>query len=168
MTTIRQMAPFIATLALVPFGVQAHEVNVDIPFTPQEEVAGVNARPFPLEMYYSGEAGELFSRSNCYVPQDRLRDYAIGQWLEDPIEQRIRLVCAIVMLSRGPQNLVASGGREPGAEFLESTVISVSILADTFLAPDNLSAVQAISASLVVLGGLTPGDQRALVRSVLE
>ncbi|MFG5384615.1 hypothetical protein [Yoonia sp. R2-816] len=158
----------ITTSIFITGSALAHEVSVDTPFSPKEEIAGVDFPPYALDAFYDGEAGELFSRSECYISQDRLRNYAIGQWIENPTEDPERLVCAIIMLAGGPQRLIDSGARAPHPDFLKSTTLSVLLLADIFRAPYNLSAVEAISGTLVVLGGLSPTDRRALLRAVLE
>ncbi|MEL6586369.1 MAG: hypothetical protein AAFY65_16055 [Pseudomonadota bacterium] len=147
----------------------AHEVTVDVPFTPREEVAGVDVPPYPLRAFYEGEVGPLFARSDCYVSQDRLRTYALGAWMELPTNaRRERLVCAILMMSGGPQRILQTGARTPNPDVVRNTTLGVFVLAETFRAPYNLSAVEGISSTLVVLGLMSPTNRRALLRAVLE
>jgi hypothetical protein len=158
---------------LIPFflagNVFAHEVNMDSALTPREEVAGLDVPPYSLNSYYEGEAGDLFGRSGCYVSQEKLRSYSIGEWMEHrSIEDREKLVCAIILLSGGPQRLLNSGARAPHPDFLRNATLGVFVLSETFRAPYNLSAVEAISGTLVILGGLSPSNRRALLRTVLE
>lgn len=147
----------------------AHEVSVDSKFTAKEEVAGVDFPPYPLETYYGGEVGKAFVNSGCYISQDKFRNFSVGEFLElRSIEQQEKLVCAVILLSNGPKRLLASGGAKPNPTELQNLTITTLLLADALRAPYNLSAVEAISATMLVSGVIGPTRRRALMRAIAE
>lgn len=147
----------------------AHEVNVDSPLTPREEIAGVNTPPYPLSAFYEGEVGAIFEKSECYVPKQRLQSYSIGEWMGHASnEERARLVCAIILLAQGPEYVARTEAQPPHAEYLKSSTLKAFVLAEAYRAPYNLSAVEALSTALVVMNGVNPTDRRALLRAIAE
>lgn len=147
---------------------QPHEVSVDIPFSPKEEVAGIDTPPFALDDLFAGELGEqLFLQARC--SQDLLVETSIGEWFERDEEWQHRFVNCVALVLRGP--LTLNSVLEAGNEFQEvssSVTWAFRVLAELYRAPYNLSATEAVSGTLVVLGLAGPTKRRSLMRAIAQ
>ncbi|MDX8355637.1 hypothetical protein [Cognatiyoonia sp. IB215182] len=146
---------------------QTHEVSVDIPFTPQLEVAGIDTPPFELEDLFTGPVGEQLYRARC--SPDLLIETSVGEWLEKDERWQQRFISCVALVMRGP--LVLNNTLEAGSEFQEtpsSVTSTFRILAELYRAPYNLSAAEAVSGTFVVLGMATPQNRRSLMRAIAE
>jgi hypothetical protein len=146
---------------------QTHEVSVDTPFTPQEEVAGIDTPPFALDDLFAGPVGEQLFRARC--SPDLLVETSVGEWFEMDEERQQRFVNCVAQVMRGP--LVLNNILEAGNEFQEtpsSVTFSFRMLAELYRAPYNLSATEAVSGTLVVLGMATPTNRRSLMRAIAQ
>ena len=164
-----KMNKLAAFLCLVFWSVslQAHEVTVDTPFTPQEEIAGVDTPPYKLEALFSGPVGVQLARAGC--SQSMLVKTAIGEWLELDNDGRSRFVNCVSLVLYGPSRL--SGIIETGRDLPEvsdAVVAAIGVLAEIYRPPYNLSAVEVVSGTLVVLGMALPVNHRSLMRSIAE
>lgn len=166
LSKLNNLAVFLL-LACWSASVQAHEVTVDTPFTPQEEIAGIDTPPYELEALFSGPVGEQLARARC--SQSMLVETAIGEWLEMDNDKRSRFVNCVALVLNGPSRLsgiVEAGNDLP--EVSDSVVAAIGILAELHRPPYNLSAAEVVSGTLVVLGMALPINHRSLMRGIAE
>ncbi|NSX55328.1 hypothetical protein [Parasulfitobacter algicola] len=166
---IRKLITILCMSAALTHAVSAHEVDVDRQFTPNKEVAGVDTPPYSIDDIFRGEARDVLLDADCNMTARTFQNMSIGAWLEQDIEERQRLVCVILMVSGGPERLKERAGQDPIDPFvLQSLTEQAAYLSEVLRAPYNLSAVEAVSAILVINGALYPGDRRAMMRLIAE
>lgn len=166
---VKTMNKLSASLCLAFWSVsaQAHEVTVDTPFTPEEEIAGIDTPPYELESLFSGPVGAQLARARC--SQSMLVETAIGEWLAMDNDRRYRFVNCVALVLEGPSRLnraIEAGHDLP--EIPDAIVTAIGILADLYRPPYNLSAAEVVSGTLVVFGMALPVNHRSLMREIAK
>lgn len=128
------------------------------------------SRAYSLDELLSTETQLKLAELRCPMSQQRLKRFTIGEWRGLPFEKQMEVVCALILISRGPEMMeqIVPSSSNISPEDYSVVTRALLVIAEGHRPPDNLNIVEPLSASLVALGLMVGEDGRNLRMAVYE